>query len=172
MSEPCINCGRNTTTKRCGGRCEACHRFLQRHGRDSLPEERRRSTKVLAFCRCGNQIVKGSSTECATCHNYRRRTGRGRPRHLYGGRTGNRAPCKICNKPYAIGFCKGRCPTCNTYLYKNGRDRDERLIRKIAPLGYCECGSLAVTTLEVAVDTGSTVLQLCKDCYEFEEQYR
>lgn len=61
--------------------------------------------------------------------------------------------CANCGqvKPHSA---RGLCPACREYQRRNGRPRPAALIRRQAPLGWCECGAVAVTVREIVVPLG------------------
>ena len=58
---------------------------------------------------------------CKPCHTVRARA-RGEP----NGRPRSADACSNCGK-VTNRYTNGRCPACNTYLYKTGRERPSRL---------------------------------------------
>lgn len=169
----CTNCGSGRVARR--GRCWGCYQFWRRNGRDSRPaERRRREGDPVAWCRrCRIAPVRRRGL-CQSCVWYQDRAGRARPRHLWAEH------CLNCRRPRHEGdnFGGGRCGACRWYLAAHGEERPQELIAQAAPLGWCDCGSCAVATVEATVGgwatrrggrTRTTTLLLCADCVVHEE---
>lgn len=165
----CSNCNRTQKSDRFRrGRCMSCYRYFLQHGHDRPPEQRRRrKDDPPKLCtRCRQAFAIRTKTLCDACYQYKRVTGRNRPRHLWAEQ------CKQCGKPRQRGFTGGLCAVCYNYRRRYGRDRPIESIKTHAPLGYCDCGQPAVSIVKIRLHTyqHEDDMPLCSDCIQYEQE--
>jgi hypothetical protein len=112
-------------------------------------------------------MIKG---ECATCFEYSRRTGRTRPKRLWG----KDLVCRNPNCRIPLEFVTRKrgwyCGQCDWYLKKYERDRPAYLCRPGENhLGWCDCGNVARQKMSVTIDGLKRDLLLCQICYSYEQ---
>jgi hypothetical protein len=146
------------------GLCPACYKYHGVHGRlrTSVRVNRRRHEITLCRrCRC--RPADHTQTLCRTCYRYQWSTGRPRPRYRDSER------CTNCNRPHGPERPHGRkglCANCYDYKWRYGRERPERLIKRTAPAGWCDCGQPATAVIDIG-ELGK--MALCSRCQQLEE---
>ena len=151
--------------------CSACYKFYRRNNRMPLKAEMRSSRKptVQACPNCKRRPVyrKTPHVLCEVCSDYYERNGKMRPRYR------DTDKCTNCSRPRPPGrspFVHGRCPTCDWYFKKYGRERPERLWQR-GKYGYCDCGKPATHKATVQVHCHQEELPLCDECHaEYQRQ--
>lgn len=127
-------------------RCDACRRFLKKHGRERTVEECKRISYSHAKVKprkckiCGNPKLS-SRGRCGACGVYYKRNGKDRPRWLWDDTMG----CLTCGVPLRTQGHRqrsGRCIRCYRYLCYHGTERP-RSDWDIGTYGWCDCGMRA-----------------------------
>jgi hypothetical protein len=168
----CTHCGQPSCGRYYEGICEACYAYKRRTGvsRPTSTMRRKNKGKLCGRCRQEGARYKGL---CKKCYQYKWANGRARPRYRY-----ITEHCLVCGRPKpdtpAQFLRAGRCSTCHAYWQKHRRERSEELIRKVAPLGWCECSKparRADVLLQTMTGDGyerAEKYNLCNDCYALE----
>jgi hypothetical protein len=156
----CANC-RRCMFIAAKGLCKTCYHFELKHGHPRPI----RTSKGKPFIPCSNCKEKRAYCRgrCSTCYCYWHQHKKERPKHLW------RKHCAVCSRPKVKGviFTKGRCRSCYEYWYKhNRRDKPKERIALLYPLGWCECGHVAVKKI---VSIGET-FAVCIKCADWEKE--
>lgn len=133
---------------------------------------------VPAPAACANRGCPGTPRHrglCNSCYHYEWKRGRPRPRYLWA------EECINCKRPRTGPSSLrsyGRCDTCRRYLQRYGKERAPDIIRRHAPLGWCDCGAPAVEEQQIVTrphlaqrESGRVsrhTLRLCADCASVE----
>ena len=166
MGQPCINCGDTNTTQRRTGRCWACYEYKRRHGKDIDADDMRRHRRRRKFCtNCERTLIHAKGL-CVTCYQHKRLLGVTRPQSRWA------ESCINCDRPKGEQiFRHGRCQACTRWWKKYGQERPRHFAKKLAPIGWCDCGKPGKH--RVALTCGRTGTQkatyiLCDDCHTLE----
>lgn len=153
-NKKCTNCGDLPKGKVVKGLCPACRIFFRRNGRHRTKADMiRRKGERATLCANCKQTRASYRDLCSACYQYQQLNGEKRPSHLW------REECRVCGRPKGPGFAKGRCRICYNYRRKFGRDRSKARIEALYPLGWCDCGQVAMQQVEVGLG-GTTRNQL------------
>lgn len=162
----CANCNCEAK-KRVHGLCPACRMFFRRNGRHRTAADmiRRKSMPHPLCSNCHISFVDGHRTLCSACRQYQRVHGVPRPSKFFS------EACTVCGRPKRDGFANGLCRICYNYRRKFGRDRSNESIKRLYPLGWCECGRPATEVMNLRIGKGgarfvesNTAFALCGEC--------
>lgn len=166
----CDNCNCEAK-KRVHGLCPACRMFFRRNGRHRAIEDmiRKKSVSPPLCSNCKISFVDGHRALCGACRQYQRIHGVPRPGRFFS------EECSVCGRPKCSGFAGGRCRICYNYRSKFGKDRSSDSIKKLYPLGWCECGSPATEIVNLGIGKGGVrfaesiaAFALCGECTKSE----
>ena len=168
----CENCGEVVKELVFGRLCKTCRRFELKNGRLPNKKERQHKAKGWKPCKRCRQNQAYSKGLCVACYDYKRRTGKDRPKEYFT------QECLNCGKPlvrHGLGLeptihGRGMCQACYQYQWQYGTPRPERLWQH-GRYGYCDCGKPATHKATVQVHRHQEEMPLCDECHtEYQRQ--